>query len=351
MRTNVVFVVVAIGLSTAGCRWVGSQEETWAGDEGPGGKVDDDDNSGVGCTTTEPRLVPVEAFVGPLGVEQRIGELIDSAQETLDLQMYCFTVDALAIKVIEAKSRGVAMRVILDPGPLSCSSSERQRLIDAGVPVRDAAGFDHSHAKYLIVDGELVAIMSLNFTGVAMATQRNYGVIDRDPEDIADALAIFDTDWAAAGGEPPQPADLKCTRLVVVPDNALTRILAFIGGARSTLDVEANYVTDTRVLNAIEAAAARGVNVRVILEKTTSSAQKTADYFQPLDIPVHYSSGFYLHAKLIIADGVALVGSANFSEPGLENNRELGAMAFEPEAASVIARQFETDWTETPPAF
>jgi phosphatidylserine/phosphatidylglycerophosphate/cardiolipin synthase-like enzyme len=160
-------------------------------------------------------------------------------------------------------------------------------------------------------------------------------------------------DWAAAGGETPKPADLGCTRLVVAPNNARVRILELINGAKSTLEVEALYVSETTVRNAIGAAAGRGVSVRVILEGESSQPGNadTATFFKNMQIPVHYvTTQFYLHAKLIIADGVAFVGSENFSVSGLTKNREVGVMVFEPSAAAVVTQQFEDDWASTPAA-
>lgn len=150
-------------------------------------------------------------------------------------------------------------------------------------------------------------------------------------------------DWAAGGGEPAQPADLACTRLVVSPDNSKQRLLELIGGATSTLDVEAMYVSEVTIRNAIGAAKTRGVDVRVILEDTEDNAT-TIGYFESVGIPVRDPGALFVHAKLLIADGVAFVGSANFSQTALTRNREVGALVFEPAPAAAIQAQFDADW-------
>jgi len=61
-------------------------------------------------------------------------------------------------------------------------------------------------------------------------------------------------------------------------------------------------------------------------------------------------SQFYLHAKLLIADGVAFVGSENMSTTSMTQNREMGALVFEPDQAAVIQNQFNADWAVTTPA-
>jgi phosphatidylserine/phosphatidylglycerophosphate/cardiolipin synthase-like enzyme len=248
---------------------------------------------------TTPRMTPLDTFVGPTGLQTRLEQLIDSAQTTLDVQMYLFTVKPLADKIVAAKSRGVAVRVILDP---------------------DEAG------------------------------ERNYGLVDHDPEDVADLQAIFDQDWKLANGMQATPPDLNCTRLIASPNNSQQRILGFISSATSTLDVEVLYITDVNVRNAIGAAKNRGVTVRVILESPTDqpSNADTATYLKNLSIPVKYvDNQFYLHAKLIIADGVAFVGSENMSPTSLTKNREVGALALESTEVSVIQTRFESDWAAT----
>jgi phosphatidylserine/phosphatidylglycerophosphate/cardiolipin synthase-like enzyme len=308
---------------------------------------------GTGCSTTTPRTTPPETFVGPTGLQERLGTLIDSAQTSLDVQMYLFTVRALADKIVAAKARGVAVRVILDPDEAG-NANVTPTLTSGGVTWKNASTvYTFSHAKYLLIDHTTAVIMSMNFNVDAMNNERNYGMVDKDPEDVADLQSIFEQDWALANGTTPITPDLTCTRLIVSPTNSTARLLAFINSATQTLDVEVLYITDATVRNAIGAAKQRGVNVRVILEDPSdqSSNADTTIYFKNLGIPVKYANNqFYLHAKLVIADGTAFVGSQNFSPTALSRNREVGALVFEPAAEAVIAQQFESDWSVTTPA-
>jgi len=311
------------------------------GDDGPADAAPD--APGPGCWGLSPRMTPAEAFVGPTGLQNRLNALIDGAQQTLDVQMYLFTVTSLADRIIAAKNRGVAVRVILDPDHAG-NDTVRSKLVGASVPTRNApALYSFSHAKYLLVDNKAAVIMSMNFNVDAMSNERNYGMITRDPDDVADTKAIFDMDWAAGGGEAPKPADLACTRLVVSPNNAKQRITDFIKSAKTKLDVEAMYIAEDGVRAAIVDAKQRGVDVRVILETSSDNTEVRA-LFTANGIPVKGAGSFYLHAKLLIADGVAFVGSENFSITALTKNRELGAFVFEPTPAAVIQQQFDTDW-------
>src|SRR5262245_31947249 len=79
---------------------------------------------GIGCTDLTPRSQAVETFIGPTGLEARLGALIDGATTSLDVQMYLFTVTSLANKIVAAQQRGVAVRVILDPDELGNNNVE-----------------------------------------------------------------------------------------------------------------------------------------------------------------------------------------------------------------------------------
>ena len=70
----------------------------------------------------------------------------------------------------------------------------------------------------------------------------------------------------------------------------------------------------------------------------------TAAELSAAGIATRYLYSYELHAKLIIADGVPFVGSQNLSTNAIENNREVGVLVTDTEAAGIIATQFEADW-------
>jgi phosphatidylserine/phosphatidylglycerophosphate/cardiolipin synthase-like enzyme len=301
---------------------------------------------GLGCTTLSPRAVAPETFIGPIGLEARMLDMIDGAQSSLDIHMYLFTVTTIAHRIVSAKNRGITVRVLLDPDHEG-NRNVTPILTSGGVNWKLAPTlYTFAHAKYVIVDRSAAVIMSMNWNIDAMRSERNYGIVDRDPEDVADVQAIFDQDWAMATGQTAQPADLDCTRLVVSPNNAKQRLLEHIGSATQTLDLELMYLSETSIRDAVGSAQMRGVTVRALL--SDASGNEVA-YLQNLGIPVRVAESFYVHSKLIIADDVAFVGSENMSFTSLTKNREVGALVFEPSAFAPIQAQFDTDWAGARP--
>jgi len=323
---------MAVLLSLAACRG----DDTSSGDDAP------DASTEIGCEADDPRTPATQVFIGPTGLEARITQFIDGASDTLDVQMYLFTIDEIAARVIAADQRGVAVRVLLDPDHEG-NDDVRGALQAAGVPWMDApSGFEFSHAKYLIRDGAQAIVMSANLNYGAVDNERNYGTVLSDPEDLADLQAIFDSDWTRQGF-----ADLDCTRLIVSPVNARQRVLQLINAADDTLDLSVIYLSDSSVRTAVIMAADRGASVRVLLGDPVAFDDNvsTATTLANQGIPVRYvGSSVFLHAKLIISDGVALVGSQNLSSTSLTDNREVGVLVTEPSAVATIQAQLDADW-------
>lgn len=134
--------------------------------------------------------------------------------------------------------------------------------------------------------------------------------------------------------------------------------LEMIGGAKRSIDLAHFYASDqapsalTRVIEALEAAAARGVRVRFLaeekfyatypqtLERLAAGANTSVRRFD-----VAKSYGGVLHAKYLLVDGAELfVGSQNFDWRALEHIVELGLRVRAPGAAAGFATIFEADW-------
>lgn len=331
-------LALAMFLALAACRGP-SGDEPDGGDDVPG-------DAGLGCEAADPRTPATEVFVGPTGLEARLAGFIDSATDSLDVMMYLFTVDALADRVIAARQRGVAVRVLLDPDHEG-NPDVRGQLAGAGVPVRDApARFEFAHAKYLLIDGDTAVITSANFNYGALDVERNYGAVVEDPDDVADLAAVFDADWNGAADP-----DLDCTRLIVSPVNARSRVVALATGAESTLDLSVIYLSDSSVRTAVIQAHDRGVAVRVILADPADFPDNftTAETLRNQGVEVRFLRTLDLHAKLILADGVGLVGSQNLSPTSLSDNREVGVLVTEPGPVATLQGQLDADWAAATP--
>lgn len=275
---------------------------------------------------------------------------IQNATTSVDLVMYELEDPQVEQALAQAKNRGVTVRVLLD----NLSSFGRHPNQDAfnflqshTVPVEwSPSTFPLTHQKALIVDGAEATIMTFNLTPQYYGGSRDFAVVDDDPVDISAIEAAFNSDWKHENTPAPAGDDL-----VWSPGSANT-LLDLIQSASSTLDIYNEEMADPRIIDALEAAAARGVEVRVDMSYATN--WKSA--FQELtssgvEVRTYASSAkFYIHAKVIIADDTeAFIGSENFSGQSLNSNRELGILIERPDIIDSLETTFEKDWTGSRP--
>jgi phosphatidylserine/phosphatidylglycerophosphate/cardiolipin synthase-like enzyme len=140
--------------------------------------------------------------------------------------------------------------------------------------------------------------------------------------------------------------------------DALEVWLELIGGARRTLDLAEFYLSNEpgsrleQVIAAVEAAADRGVKVRLLAEekfyKTYPEtierlARRPGIQVQRFDVARHM--GGVLHAKyFLVDDEVAYLGSQNFDWRALEHIQELGVCVRVPKVVRALAETFDMDW-------
>ncbi|WP_248884374.1 phospholipase D-like domain-containing protein [Igneacidithiobacillus siniensis] len=98
-------------------------------------------------------------------------------------------------------------------------------------------------------------------------------------------------------------------------------LLRIVNDARHSVEIGVYYLSDRQLLQALAAARRRGVQVRLLPVK-------------PL----------YMHAKMMVGEQVAFVGSENFSETSLQQNREMGVLLRQEAELSELRQQFAKDW-------
>lgn len=89
---------------------------------------------------------------------------INSSTKSIDMAIYSFTHDDIASALISAKIRGVQVRVIFDYDQSTNTSSDDEKLIAAGINVERRNGSGYMHNKFTVIDGNVVATGSFNYS-------------------------------------------------------------------------------------------------------------------------------------------------------------------------------------------
>jgi len=326
----------------------------------------------AGCAGTVGRAaamsLPSAPLLGPappvgLGVDQvtllrsgpatfaRLRSLIDGARLSVRVEMYEFGQHPLAAALVHAHQRGVAVTVIEDPSELTSVATGwilRSQGIDVvDYPIR-AQMIDH--VKLLVVDARVAVVGGINW-GVNSPANHDYDAEVRGPV-VHNLERVFFRDLVTCGrgvAIPDVSVDSSIIVAATLPGAEIRPLaLGLIDGALHSLDLELFVLTDTGIVHALEAAALRGVEVRVLLDPSQppSDPSYAALRADGIDVRWYRSHGELLHAKAIVADRTSvLFGSANWSGGGFARNHELDIeLPAAPAVAAEMLAQMNLDW-------
>lgn len=297
--------------------------------------------------------VIVEPDAGPAPIV----EAIRSAKHAVLMEMYLLSNKSVITALEDDANHGVDVRVILEQHPYGGSGilspqETLNKLQAAGVKARFSnPTFALTHEKGLIIDNSTAYIMTSNMTNAALGTgnytkNREYDVVDTDPQDVQAIAAIFQADWDR------NTASFNAPNLVVSPFNSRGTFDTLIASARRILLVTAEEMQDAGIEQALSAVARRGVIVRVILPTpgagSNDSNSSGIALIRQNGVDVREDPRLYMHAKILIVDGrLAFVGSENISSQSLDQNRELGILVADGNVIDTLEHTFLTDWEES----
>lgn len=141
---------------------------------------------------------PVEIYYGPedLPVDRLVG-LYAEARRTLYVAVYRLTAPPIVTALLEAKKRGVDVRVLTDREGLTDPKVEAalSTLHLAGVPIRVNQHEALMHLKQSVIDDAVNTSGSMNYTGSANRYNDERLDVMRDPVTTARARVKFMAMW------------------------------------------------------------------------------------------------------------------------------------------------------------
>ena len=129
------------------------------------------------------------AFSPDDGVTQMILDEIDKAKVSIYVAAYSFTSVPIAMKLIEARNRGVSVKVVLDQSQRTAIGSIAKLLKRSGVQVRFNRHYKIQHNKYMIFDEKHVECGSFNYTKSAENNNAENAIIIKDQTQLASLYA------------------------------------------------------------------------------------------------------------------------------------------------------------------
>lgn len=285
--------------------------------------------------------------------------LINSAKSSVDITIYQINDPEIVNALLAKKREGVEIRVLYnfysfqkygkDP-----NAETIKKLSAAGIAVQKASeSFAFTHQKTITVDGRVSLIMGFNLTPAYFTKTRDYGYVTDNTAQVKEIKEVFDADWNYTAVSPSVPS------LAWSPVNSRAKILKVINSAKHTLVLEQLEALDKECVDAVIAAAARGVKVRFITARlvpyngTEDSNKAPRDRMNANGVEAKVGTNYFYHAKMMLADygtstQTGFIGSINFSWTSMGKNRELGVVFTEPAFLTTLSNVFESDWSANP---
>lgn len=325
---------------------------------------------------------------------------ISAARDHINMETYILDDDAVGRQFAEAllakQAQGVQVNLLRDSaGTFGTPVAFFQRLVAAGVqvlefnPVNPLTARDgwqwnqRDHRKLLVVDGRIAFLGGINISSVysggsfgkakrvdadAVLSWRDTDLQIQGPV-VAELQKLFLAAWQSQLGPALQPREYfpalpaMGTQVVRViassPEEEFSLIYAIllsaIGSAETSVRItNAYFAPDPQLLQALLAAASRGVEVTLILPARTDSwlvfHAGRSHYAHLLGggVRIFERRGVVLHSKTALVDGVwATVGSTNLDWRSFLHNHELNAVMLGADFGQQVQAMFERDLAES----
>jgi len=318
-----------------------------------------------------------------------IFEGIEAAENYVLVQFYIIRDDGLGrelqSRLIEKARNGVRVYFIYDEiGSLGLPASYTEKLGDAGVQIRpfhtrkgSGNRFQlnfRNHRKTVIVDGTVAWIGGHNVGDEYLGKNETFGhwrdthARIEGPAVIGAQLAFVE-DWRWSTDETlddlswtPKRANGGNSDVLVLAsgpaDEMETASLMYtqaINFATRRIWIASPYfVPDDSIVQALQLAGLRGVDVRILIpEKTDSklvtySAYSFFNEISAAGVQFYRYQGGFLHEKVVlIDDDVATVGTANFDNRSFRLNFEITTVIVDADFGHEVEKMFEQDFSES----
>jgi phosphatidylserine/phosphatidylglycerophosphate/cardiolipin synthase-like enzyme len=129
--------------------------------------------------------------------DQHLISVMNSANSTLDIEIYSLTKKDIVNAIADAKKRGINVRVMTDAeqSRTNLQKEELQRLKDVNIPIKINSHKGILHDKVTIADGKIVTTGSFNYTSNATYDNDENLVIIHDTKIAGDFDKEFNAMW------------------------------------------------------------------------------------------------------------------------------------------------------------
>lgn len=294
------------------------------------------------------------------GIDEVLAAEIGRVQRTLDIAAYEFNSPALTQAVIDARRRGVRVRMVTDnEAGREDEDSTIPQLEAAGVNVVDDGRSALMHNKFMILDSTTVWTGSMNYTINDTYRNNNHMISLRSRQAVQNYQAEFDEMFVQGQFGPRSPAQtpnpfftldgIPIATFFAPEDEVIAAIDTTLSGAQRSIRFMTFSFTVDEMGDIIQQRAQDGVQVQGIFERTGSETQFSELrrlFCAGLNVRQD-GNPFVLHHKVFIVDDeIVISGSFNISENATRSNDENLIIITDRDLAAQFTAEFNRRWAE-----
>lgn len=306
----------------------------------------------LAITATTPTIMPTP-------MEQALLDLINQAASQIDIALYGLDRQSVVTALINAHTRGVAVRVVGDDDAAAGSyAAAYQALASAGITVTlDSNTSQIQHNKFLVVDGQSVWTGSTNFTDTGFTLNANNALLVYDPT-LANIYSLeFNEMWSglfhgAKADNTPHLLDYTGTKVESYfspTDNVAFEVWQELANAEESVHFAMFFFTDDVLSEQMVKLAESGVAVHGLFDQlgeAGTSSDSDDLCAAGAQIGVENFAG-KLHHKLAIIDAngsdpTIILGSYNWTDSGAYQNDENTLIIH----SAALAQEYLVEWQQ-----
>ncbi len=148
------------------------------------------------ATSVQPSGEVVGVYFSPNGgCADKVAYWISRANSSIHVLIYSFTLTNIGDSLIQAKNKGVDVKVVFEKSQVS-QDSQYFRLANAGLDVRNDTNPDLMHNKVAIIDGYIIITGSFNWSSAAESDNNENMIIINSSNLAVRYEAVFQQIWS-----------------------------------------------------------------------------------------------------------------------------------------------------------
>lgn len=264
---------------------------------------------------------------------------INASEKRVYINVYIFTEKRLKNALIDAKKRGLDVRVVLEKNVynapfLNTKTFDELKAAWVDIVWSNSANYVFNHAKFALFDDDFL-VGTWNFSYTTFKTNKDFFILTSDPKYVLLWEQFFNNNFIG------NKKYISSPNMLQSPYSSRYKLEYIIKNAKKSLHMYVPYLYDENIISLIQE---KSAELDIFIITNAYENDTTLELLEKKWVKVLYSKK-EIHAKSILVDDSYLyIGSINFSQNSIDNNMELWLLLKEKEIITPYKEVFVNDF-------